>query len=578
VIGPNWLNARDEDGNRRLDNPHDFVRIEIGAALQRNIPVIPILLDGAKVPKANQLPKELEELSLRNGLDVRHVSFHNDVDRLIRGLKGQLAEADAEKRRRDEDERRRQEAEDRRRLDEAEADKRRRDEEQRRPEEKGTRAANKAQRRTQSEEAEALTNKVHEALEGPRSVTGRWPFLASAVAWLMVPGRWRMVAGSATALLLVGWVGLYQVGVPVWVPWVPDPPRADGAKAAAEQQRLKEEEQRQAQAAADAEAKRQAAEAEQVRVKEEEQRQAKAAADAEAKRKAAEAEQQRLAAIKEEEQRQANAADVEAKLKAAEAEQQRLKEEVQRQAKAAADAETKRKAAEAEQQRLKEEVQRQAKAAADAETKRKAAEAEQQRLAAVKAEEERKAKAAAEAEARRKAEEAEQQRLAALRAEQERRAKSPAAGPSPQPVLLGQYGDWGAYTASPGGNKVCFALAKPKTTKTEPAGRKRDQSYVFVSTHPAKRVKNEVSVVMGYPFKTNSDATAEIGTAKFAMYTQNDGAWIKNVAEEARMVDAMRQGAELMVKGTSGSGTQSTDRYSLKGLAQALDKIEQECK
>ena len=340
---------------------------------------------------------------------------------------------------------------------------------------------------------------------------------------------------TATALLLVGWIGLYQVGVPVWVPWAeqPDPARADKAKAAG-----------------DAEAKRQAAEAEQVRVKEEEQRQAKAAADAEAKRKAAEAEQQRLAAIKEEEQRQANAADVEAKLKAAEAEQQRLKEE----------------------------VQRQAKAAADAETKRKAAEAEQQRLAAVKAEEERKAKAAAEAEARRKAEEAEQQRLAALRAEQERRAKSPAAGPSPQPVLLGQYGDWGAYTASPGGNKVCFALAKPKTTKTEPAGRKRDQSYVFVSTHPAKRVKNEVSVVMGYPFKTNSDATAEIGTAKFAMYTQNDGAWIKNVAEEARMVDAMRQGAELMVKGTSGSGTQSTDRYSLKGLAQALDKIEQECK
>jgi TIR domain len=103
VIGPNWLNARDEDGSRRLDNPHDFVRVEIGAALQRSIPVIPILLDGAKVPKANQLPKELEELSLRNGLDVRHASFHNDVDRLIRGLKEQLPEADAEKRRAGED-------------------------------------------------------------------------------------------------------------------------------------------------------------------------------------------------------------------------------------------------------------------------------------------------------------------------------------------------------------------------------------------------------------------------------------------------------------------------------------------
>jgi invasion protein IalB len=156
-------------------------------------------------------------------------------------------------------------------------------------------------------------------------------------------------------------------------------------------------------------------------------------------------------------------------------------------------------------------------------------------------------------------------------------APAAAAGDA-QPTLLGQYGDWGAYTASPGGNKVCFALAKPKTTKTEPEGRKRDPSYVFVSTRPADKVKNEVSVIIGYPFKTNSDATAEIGTAKFAMYTQNDGAWIKNAGEEARMVDAMRKGADLMVKGTSGRGTQSTDQYSLKGLAQALDKIEQECK
>jgi hypothetical protein len=120
VIGPRWLDARDEAGTRRLDDPQDFVRIEVGAALQRNIPVIPILLDGAKVPKANQLPKDLEELSMRNGLDVRHASFHNDIDRLVRSLKGQLSEADAEERRRDEDERRRQEAEVNQREDEEE--------------------------------------------------------------------------------------------------------------------------------------------------------------------------------------------------------------------------------------------------------------------------------------------------------------------------------------------------------------------------------------------------------------------------------------------------------------------------
>src|SRR6185503_13308031 len=90
VIGRNWLDARDEHGNHRLENPNDFVRVEIGAALQRDIPVVPILVDGARIPDARQLPKELEELSLRNGIEVRLASFHEDVSRLIHGLKTQL--------------------------------------------------------------------------------------------------------------------------------------------------------------------------------------------------------------------------------------------------------------------------------------------------------------------------------------------------------------------------------------------------------------------------------------------------------------------------------------------------------
>jgi invasion protein IalB len=162
-------------------------------------------------------------------------------------------------------------------------------------------------------------------------------------------------------------------------------------------------------------------------------------------------------------------------------------------------------------------------------------------------------------------------------AQQQKSAAVTPAGES-QPTLLGTYGDWGAYTATPGGKKVCFALAKPKTSKTEPVGRKRDPAYIFISTRPAENVKNEVSLIIGYPFKASSDATAEIGSTKFAMYTQNDGAWIKNVAEEARMLDAMRKGSDLTVKGTSGRGTSSTDQFSLKGLSQALDRAEQECK
>jgi hypothetical protein len=94
VIGSNWLNVRDEQGNPRLDNPNDFVRLEMATALHRDIPVIPILLDGAKIPKTDQLPEDLKELALRNALDVRHASFHSDMNRLIQGLKSPSGEVD----------------------------------------------------------------------------------------------------------------------------------------------------------------------------------------------------------------------------------------------------------------------------------------------------------------------------------------------------------------------------------------------------------------------------------------------------------------------------------------------------
>lgn len=161
--------------------------------------------------------------------------------------------------------------------------------------------------------------------------------------------------------------------------------------------------------------------------------------------------------------------------------------------------------------------------------------------------------------------------------EQTAAANSQAAAPSAQPTHLGQFGDWGAYTASPNGKKICFVIAKPGSAKTTPAGRPRDPSYFFISTRPSERVKEEISTVVGYGLKPDS-ANAVIGAASFAMYAQNDGAWIKNAAEEARLIDAMRKGSDLVVKGTSSRGTESTDTYNLRGLAQALDRASQECK
>jgi hypothetical protein len=156
-------------------------------------------------------------------------------------------------------------------------------------------------------------------------------------------------------------------------------------------------------------------------------------------------------------------------------------------------------------------------------------------------------------------------------------AAVPVAGGA-KPTLLSQYGEWGAYTAAPGGKKVCFAIAKPSSSETVPSDRPRNPPYMFISTRPAEKVSNEVSIVIGYPFKPNSEATAEVGTTSFALSTQQDGAWVKNATEEAHMVEAMRAGQNAIVKGMSAKGTRSTDTFSLRGLGQALDRVDQECK
>ncbi|MEO0548541.1 MAG: TIR domain-containing protein [Pseudomonadota bacterium] len=87
LIGKNWLTMTDQTGNaRRLDSEADFVRIEIESALSRNIPVVPLLLDGVPMPKPEQLPASLKSLARRNAVSLSRLSFESDVRRLMETL------------------------------------------------------------------------------------------------------------------------------------------------------------------------------------------------------------------------------------------------------------------------------------------------------------------------------------------------------------------------------------------------------------------------------------------------------------------------------------------------------------
>jgi TIR domain len=95
MIGQEWLDMKDSRGLRRLDDPNDFVRIELASALRRDIPVVPVLVRGAKMPLAEQLPDDLKELAYRNAVELTHARWKSDVEVLLHALRPYLDVRDA---------------------------------------------------------------------------------------------------------------------------------------------------------------------------------------------------------------------------------------------------------------------------------------------------------------------------------------------------------------------------------------------------------------------------------------------------------------------------------------------------
>jgi len=93
LIGRSWLTAKDTSGQRRLDDPADFVRIETGAALKRDIPVIPVLVQGASALKPDQLPDDLKELAFRNAVELTHARWDSDIQVLIKALRPHISQS-----------------------------------------------------------------------------------------------------------------------------------------------------------------------------------------------------------------------------------------------------------------------------------------------------------------------------------------------------------------------------------------------------------------------------------------------------------------------------------------------------
>lgn len=142
-------------------------------------------------------------------------------------------------------------------------------------------------------------------------------------------------------------------------------------------------------------------------------------------------------------------------------------------------------------------------------------------------------------------------------------------------TAIDAFKDWSAYTVKEDGGKACYVASQPKDSK--PEGANRDPIWLLVTHRPYKDVKDEVSVYIGYPFKEGSTAQLDVDGQDFEMFTKDDTAWSNTAAEDARLVDAMRKGAKLRVKGVSSRGTETVDVFSLSGFTAAMNAIGEAC-
>jgi hypothetical protein len=118
-------------------------------------------------------------------------------------------------------------------------------------------------------------------------------------------------------------------------------------------------------------------------------------------------------------------------------------------------------------------------------------------------------------------------------------------------------------------------VAKP--TESNPKKIKRGPIFFYISRWPGDNVVNEVSVKMGYPFSEGAKTTVTIGTAKFELFTKDEGAFVEKPDMETKLIEAMKSGSTMKIEGKSARGTATSDVYLLNGLSDALDRAAKEC-
>ena len=143
-----------------------------------------------------------------------------------------------------------------------------------------------------------------------------------------------------------------------------------------------------------------------------------------------------------------------------------------------------------------------------------------------------------------------------------------------QPKTIGKFEAWEALTFDEGGSLVCYASSEPVRSEGDYA--KRGKAYALVTHRPAKKSLGVVTIMAGYAYKAGGDVTAAIGGRTFTLFASGEAAWADD-ATDPKLVAAMKGGREMVVRGVSSRGTETTDTYSLAGFSRAYAAIGEAC-
>lgn len=143
------------------------------------------------------------------------------------------------------------------------------------------------------------------------------------------------------------------------------------------------------------------------------------------------------------------------------------------------------------------------------------------------------------------------------------------------PNFIGAFRDWSAFWFDENGSRVCYMASQPK--RDEGDYTRRGDIYVLVTQRPAENSLDVISFIAGYTYQQGSEVTVQIGSNSFRLFTDGDTAWARDAATDRALVNAMKAGSTMVVRGTSSRGTATTDTYSLSGATAAYNAINENC-